>query len=107
MSVAKAMINTWVTAFYSVKPDSSIPAQSVSFGTSGHRGSSLTASFNELHILAIAQAVVDLAAIRQSGLKLGVDPMGGTGLTVWQALAADAELNITVVNSSLTSLLRH
>ena len=59
MSVAKALINTWVTAFYSVKPDSSIPAQSVSFGTSGHRGSSLTASFNELHILAIAQAVVD------------------------------------------------
>ena len=53
------MITTWLDAFYSVKPDSSIPAQSVSFGTSGHRGSSLTASFNELHILAIAQAVVD------------------------------------------------
>ena len=44
--------------------------------------------------------VVDLAAIRQSGLKLGVDPMGGTALAVWQALAADAGLNITVVNSS-------
>ncbi|NLO54769.1 MAG: phosphoglucomutase, alpha-D-glucose phosphate-specific, partial [Gammaproteobacteria bacterium] len=53
------MITTWLDAFYSVIPDSSIPAQSVSFGTSGHRGSSLAASFNELHILAIAQAVVD------------------------------------------------
>ena len=100
------MIGTWTNAFYSVAPDSTFPAQSVSFGTSGHRGSSLAASFNELHILAIAQAVVDLAAIRQSGLKLGVDPMGGTALAVWQAWAADAELNITVVNISLTSLLR-
>jgi phosphoglucomutase len=44
--------------------------------------------------------VVDLAAIGQSGLKLGVDPMGGTALAVWQAFAADAGLNITVVNSS-------
>src|SRR5690606_39772341 len=39
-------------------------------------------------------------SIRQSGLKLGVDPMGGTALAVWQALTADAGLNITVVNSS-------
>ena len=53
------MIKTWLDAFYSVIPDSSIPAQSVSFGTSGHRGSALNASFNELHILAIAQAVAD------------------------------------------------
>lgn len=243
------MITTWLDAFYAIQPNSKNSAQSVSFGTSGHRGSSLAASFNEQHILAIAQAVVDyrqhanitgplfigldthalsrpawevalqvlaanqvsvyvatdegvtatplvsravlvhnagreqgladgliitpshnppedggikyntpdggpadsdvtnwiegcanqylrdgcaevkrvrlpdalalveeydyvaryiaeldqvvdLAAIRQSGLKLGVDPMGGTALAVWQALAADAELNITVVNSS-------
>ena len=243
------MITTWLDAFYSAIPNPTIPAQLVSFGTSGHRGSSLTASFNERHILAIAQAVVDyrqqaaisgplfigldthalsrpawevalqvlvanqvsvyaatdegvtatplvsraillhnagreqdladgliitpshnppedggikyntpdggpagsdvtswiearanqylrdgcvavqrvalsaalaqveeydyvaryiaemdqvvdLAAIRQSGLKLGVDPMGGTALAVWQALATDAGLNITVVNSS-------
>ncbi len=52
------MIGTWTNAFYSIAPDSTFPAQLVSFGTSGHRGSSLTASFNELHILAIAQAVV-------------------------------------------------
>ena len=53
------MIKTWLNAFYSVKPDSAIPAQLVSFGTSGHRGSSLAGSFNEKHILAITQAVAD------------------------------------------------
>lgn len=243
------MITTWLNAFYSIQPDTSNPAQRVSFGTSGHRGSSLAGSFNELHILAIAQAVVDyrqqadisgplflgldthalsrpawdvvlqvlvanqiavfvatergvtatplvsrailahnaqhptdladgliitpshnppedggikyntpdggpadsdvtdwiearanqylqkqcaevkrvdlqdalsqvqeydyvahyvaelgqvvdFPAIRQSGLKLGVDPMGGTGLPVWQALALDPAFNITVVNTS-------
>jgi len=53
------LITTWLDAFYSAKPNPTNPAQLVSFGTSGHRGSSLTASFNELHILATAQAVVD------------------------------------------------
>lgn len=53
------MITTWLDAFYSAIPNPTIPAQLVSFGTSGHRGSSLSASFNEQHILAIAQAVVD------------------------------------------------
>ena len=243
------MVSDCIMAFYSIRPDVDISRHTVTFGTSGHRGSSLTASFNELHILAIAQAtadyrqhanitgplfigldthalsrpawevavqvlvanqvsvyvatdygvtatplvsrailvhnagreqgladgliitpshnppedggikyntpdggpadsdvtdwiqtranqylsdgcvavsrvplpdalalveecdyvaryiaeleqVVDLAAIRQSSLKLGVDPMGGTALAVWQVLAADAGLNITVVNTS-------
>src|SRR2546430_10811413 len=45
---------------YSVrKPDPAEPAQQISFGTSGHRGSPLTGSFNEAHILAIAQAICD------------------------------------------------
>lgn len=243
------LITSWMNAFYSIKPDSANRAQAVSFGTSGHRGSALAGSFNELHILAIVQAVVDyrqqtaisgplflgldthalsrpawdvalqvlvanqvsvlvatdagvtatplvsrailtynaagaqgladgliitpshnppedggikyntpdggpadstatswietranqyllddcaavkrvalsdalsqvqdydyvaryvaelglvvdLPAIRQSGLKLGVDPMGGTGLSVWQALALDPAFNISVVNTS-------
>ena len=243
------MITTWISTFYATKPNANLSDQAVSFGTSGHRGSSLTASFNELHILAIAQAVadyrqhagitgplfigldthalsrpawevalqvlvanqvsvlvatnhavtatplvsraillhntnpaqgladgliitpshnppedggikyntpdggpadgdvttwiearanqyladacrdvqristqaalgqvqeydyvgryiaeleqvVDLQAIRQSNLKLGVDPMGGTALSVWQALALDPQLNISVVNTS-------
>ena len=49
-----------VTAYYTAKPDLSVAAQKVSFGTSGHRGSSLKCSFNEDHILAITQAICDL-----------------------------------------------
>lgn len=46
-----------VTAYYTQIPDLSFPSQRVSFGTSGHRGSALEASFNEWHVLAITQAI--------------------------------------------------
>ncbi|HWZ33314.1 MAG TPA: phosphoglucomutase (alpha-D-glucose-1,6-bisphosphate-dependent) [Bryobacteraceae bacterium] len=46
-----------ITAYYSDRPDPNIPSQRVSFGTSGHRGSSLHRTFNEWHILAIAQGI--------------------------------------------------
>jgi phosphoglucomutase len=46
-----------MTAYYSLTPDSSVAAQRVAFGTSGHRGSAFEAAFNEAHILAISQAV--------------------------------------------------
>ncbi len=46
-----------ITAYYTGKPDPGVAAQRVAFGTSGHRGSSLRASFNETHIAAISQAV--------------------------------------------------
>ena len=48
-----------VREYYVRKPDPAAPAQQISFGTSGHRGSPLTGSFNEAHILAIAQAICD------------------------------------------------
>jgi phosphoglucomutase len=48
-----------VTAYFSLRPDPSVPAQRVAFGTSGHRGSAFEAAFNEGHILAITQAVCD------------------------------------------------
>src|ERR1700761_9236160 len=48
-----------VTAYYTVHPDPGDVAQRVSFGTSGHRGSSFTATFNEDHILATTQAICD------------------------------------------------
>ena len=44
---------------YFEKPDPADPQQRVSFGTSGHRGSSLRGSFNEAHILAVTQAVCE------------------------------------------------
>ncbi len=46
-----------VAAYYTGKPDPSVAAEKVSFGTSGHRGSSFKNSFNENHILAITQAI--------------------------------------------------
>jgi phosphoglucomutase len=46
-----------VTAYYTDKPDPAIPAHRVAFGTSGHRGSAFTRSFNEWHVLAITQAI--------------------------------------------------
>ena len=48
-----------VSAYYVAKPDPSDPGQRVAFGTSGHRGSSLRGSFNEDHILATSQALVE------------------------------------------------
>ncbi len=49
-------------AYYDVAPDPSNPLQQVVFGTSGHRGSSLDAAFNEAHILATTQAIVEYRA---------------------------------------------
>jgi len=46
-----------VTAYYTGRPDPSVPEQRVVFGTSGHRGCSLDNSFNEAHILAITKAI--------------------------------------------------
>src|SRR5271163_1361979 len=46
-----------ITAYYSLTPDVSNPAQRVAFGTSGHRGSAFDAAFNEAHIVAISQAI--------------------------------------------------
>jgi phosphoglucomutase len=65
-------------AYFDVRPDPSHPDQKVSFGTSGHRGSSLDAGFNENHILAIAQAVAEhRAASGVTGpLLLGRDTHG-------------------------------
>lgn len=64
-----------VTAYYTLRPDPSIPAQRVAFGTSGHRGSSFDTAFNEWHILAITQAICDYRKLQKIGgpLFLGMD----------------------------------
>src|SRR5262249_5848117 len=64
-----------VTAYYALHPDPGEPAQRVSFGTSGHRGSSLTATFNEDHILAATQAICEYRASEgiEGPLYLGAD----------------------------------
>ena len=52
-------VSRLVTAYYAEHPDASVAAERVAFGTSGHRGSSLRHSFNEAHVLAVAQAVCE------------------------------------------------
>ena len=52
-------LNRLEAAYYNQKPDPAEPSQLVSFGTSGHRGSSLRASFTETHIAAITQAICE------------------------------------------------
>jgi phosphoglucomutase len=54
-----ANIPRLVTAYFAGKPDPTVAAQRVAFGTSGHRGSALNNAFNEAHILAISQALCD------------------------------------------------
>jgi phosphoglucomutase len=51
-----------ISLYYETQPDVNIPSQRVSFGTSGHRGSSLNMSFTEDHIMAIAQAICEYRA---------------------------------------------
>jgi phosphoglucomutase len=52
-------VDKLLAAYYSRRPDPGDPQQLVSFGTSGHRGSSLDGTFNEAHILAITQAICE------------------------------------------------
>ena len=53
-----------VSAYYTERPDASIASQRVAFGTSGHRGSSFDAGFNEYHVLAISQAICEYRKTR-------------------------------------------
>jgi phosphoglucomutase len=64
-----------VSAYYTERPDPGNPAAAVAFGTSGHRGTSLDGSFNEHHIIAICQAIVEQrrAAGIDGPLHLGSD----------------------------------
>jgi phosphoglucomutase len=58
-AAASSLVNVQklLAAYYALIPEPSVPAQRVAFGTSGHRGSSFDTSFNEWHVLAIAQAI--------------------------------------------------
>lgn len=70
-----ANIPRLVTAYFADRPDPKIPEQRVSFGTSGHRGSSLNCSFNEWHILAVTQAICEYRRGKgiDGPLFLGID----------------------------------
>ena len=70
-----ANIPRLMAAYYTMAPDPTQPGQRVAFGTSGHRGSALQASFNEAHILAITQAICAYRRQRKidGPLFLGID----------------------------------
>ena len=57
-------VDRLIAAYYDDRPDPTVPAQRVAFGTSGHRGSSFRGSFNEAHILAASAAVARYRAER-------------------------------------------
>ena len=69
-------VEALVKAYYDLKPDVTVPAQRVAFGTSGHRGSSLNTAFNEDHIIATTQAIVEFRAAQgiTGPLFIGTDP---------------------------------
>jgi phosphoglucomutase len=80
--------------YYERRPDAGDPAQRVSFGTSGHRGSSLAGTFNEAHILATTQAICDYRGSQGIGgpLYMGKDTHALSGpaeRTALEVLAAN------------------
>src|SRR6516165_6578697 len=87
-------VNRLERAYYERRPDVGDPNQLVSFGTSGHRGSSLRGTFNEAHILAITQAICDYRRSQRidGPLYMGRDTHGLSGpaqRTALEVLAAN------------------
>jgi len=78
-------IDALVAAYYDLVPDPANPDQQVVFGTSGHRGSSLKAAFNEAHIAATTQAIVEYRAAQgvTGPLFIGKDTHG-LSLPAWK-----------------------
>ncbi len=68
-------VNKLIAAYFSERPDPTVAAQRVAFGTSGHRGSAFDVSFNEWHVLAITQAICDYRQAQgiTGPLFLGID----------------------------------
>jgi phosphoglucomutase len=87
-----------LAAYYKGRPDSSVRAERVAFGTSGHRGCSLDRSFNEAHILAITQAIclyrnqqgidgplyigIDTHALSEPAFKSALEVLAANGVEV-------------------------
>ena len=88
-----------VTAYYTGVPDPDNVDQQVAFGTSGHRGSSLKTAFNETHILATTQAIVDYRRSRgfDGPLFLGRDTHGLSEPAWASALEVLAANDVTVL----------
>ncbi len=94
-------VEALLRAYHEVRPDPTVPAQRVAFGTSGHRGSALRAAFNEAHIVATTEAICRYRASRgyDGPLFLGRDthalsePAFRTALEVLVANGVDARVD--------------
>jgi phosphoglucomutase len=88
-----------LAAYVSNKPDPAVPSQRVAFGTSGHRGSALSNSFNEAHILAISQAICEhrSAAGIDGPLFIGIDTHALSEPALRSALEVFAANGVTVM----------
>jgi phosphoglucomutase len=98
-------VSQLLDAYYSIQPDPENPLQQVSFGTSGHRGSSLRGTFNEDHILAVSQAVaeyrhsqgingplflgMDSHALSVPAQKTALEVLAANGVEVYLTTASD------------------
>ncbi|MEB3123431.1 MAG: phosphoglucomutase (alpha-D-glucose-1,6-bisphosphate-dependent) [Snowella sp.] len=98
-------VSQLLTAYYSLQPNPENPLQQVSFGTSGHRGSSLSGTFNEDHILAVSQAVaeyrhsqgingplflgMDSHALSAPAQKTALEVLAANGVEVYLTTAKD------------------
>ncbi len=106
-------------AYFEIKPDPRDPVQRVAFGTSGHRGTSLKGSFNEEHIAAITQAIVeyragqgisgplfvgkDTHALSDPAQNTALEVLAGNGVTVW----VDARTGWTPTPAVSHAILKH
>ena len=107
-----------LAAYYTERPDPAERSQRVAFGTSGHRGSSLKASFNEAHILATTQAICeyraahgatgplflgqDTHALSEPAFRTALEVLAGNGVTV-HVDAADRYTPTPVVSHAILS----
>lgn len=79
-----------ISAYYTHQPDSKIERQKVSFGTSGHRGSSLHSSFNQAHIAAITAALIEFR--REQGITGAILVGADTHALSWPAFVTTVEV---------------
>ncbi|HEY6014425.1 MAG TPA: phosphoglucomutase (alpha-D-glucose-1,6-bisphosphate-dependent), partial [Candidatus Limnocylindrales bacterium] len=105
-----------VGAYYDRRPDPSIPAQRVAFGTSGHRGSALDTAFNEAHIVATTEAICryrqaqgidgplfigrDTHALSEPAFRSALEVMGAHGIDV-RVDAADGYTPTPVISHAI------
>jgi phosphoglucomutase len=112
-------VDRLIAAYYDERPDPSNPAQAVSFGTSGHRGTSFTGTFTESHILVISEAIVryrttqgidgplflgrDTHALSEPAFRTAVEVLVARGVEV----AVDAQGGYTPTPAVSHAILTH